>query len=340
MALSVGLREIENARAVLSQGTAGVQVRRTAVLEGCETATGAPARLQEHGVKLSLKLENTQALGCFKTRGMVYKMHQLLSCESTPPKELVSMSAGNFGRTMAHLCKAHDIPAVLFMPETVPSERLTYIRDQCGATTVLAPGIELATRVQAYCAQNPDAHFAHPFDDEALFAGYGSIGLEVLEQVPDVDVIVVPVGGGGLLAGVAAAVKLTLADNPHRKAVRVVGVEPEGAASMHESVKQKKQHHLKGISTFVNGLAPPFAGEKALQYVLQYVDECVLVSDDEILHAMKLLFNQFKVVAESAAAAPLAALVHGKIQDIDGKNIVCIVSGGNIDVQEMMQRIG
>lgn len=147
-------------------------------------------------------------------------------------------------------------------------------------------------------ARHPEAHFAHPFDDEALFAGYGSIGLEILEQVPDVDVIVVPVGGGGLLAGVAAAVKLTLAANPERKAVRIVGVEPDGAASMHESVKKKEQHHLKGISTFVNGLAPPFAGEKALQYVLQYVDQCVLVSDEEILDAMKVMFNQFKVVAE------------------------------------------
>jgi threonine dehydratase len=180
--------------------------------------------------------------------------------------------------------------------------------------------------------------FLHPFDDPLLFVGYGSVGLEILRDVPDVDVVLVACGGGGLLAGVATALKCARAtsDN-HERPIRVIGVEPQGADKMYQSVRSGTAHRLQQITTFVNGLAPPYAGPNAFEHVRRYVDDVILVSDEQVKDAMRLLYDEQKLVAESAGSATVAALLHlpQLAPHVTGKNVVCVISGGNVSLSEL-----
>jgi len=170
----------------------------------------------------------------------------------------------------------------------------------------------------------------HPFDDVRLFAGYGSIALEILEDFPEVEVVIIPCGGGGLLAGISSAMKIKKPD------VKVLGVEPEGAAKMYQSFQLGYPYKLEKISTFANGLSAPYAGKLAYQHARKYVDDIILVTDDEIKAAMKLLYEDLHLVVESAGAAPLAALMNkNSAKYVRGKKVVCVVSGGNISLAEM-----
>jgi len=176
--------------------------------------------------------------------------------------------------------------------------------------------------------------FCHPFDDPNLFKGYGSIGLEVIEDIPDADVIIVPIGGGGLISGISAAIKLS------GSKAKVIGVEPEGAPSMYLSLQKGHAVTLEKIDTIVNGLSPPYAGSNCYQVVKSFVDEVVLVSDEEIKEACCELFLKHKTVVEYSAAASLAALLNrkGKILSEVGNTttVVCILSGGNISQDELI----
>ncbi|HXL16953.1 MAG TPA: pyridoxal-phosphate dependent enzyme, partial [Streptosporangiaceae bacterium] len=164
----------------------------------------------------------------------------------------------------------------------------------------------------------------HPFDDLAVMAGQGTAGIELLGQVPDVEMVVVPVGGGGLISGIAAAVKL------QRPSVRVVGVEPEGADAMSRSLGQGAPAHLARVDTIADGLAPPFAGEHTYRHVQHFVDEMVRVSEAEIIDAVRVLIQRCKLAAEPSGAAGLAALLSGKVAASAGSTVVCVISGGNI----------
>jgi threonine dehydratase len=169
----------------------------------------------------------------------------------------------------------------------------------------------------------------HPFDDPMIIAGQGTVGVEILEDVPGVEAVIVGVGGGGLISGIATALK---AENPE---VKVIGVEPQGASAMTQSLQRGEPVHLERTDTVADGLAAPFAGQHTLAHVQAYVDDLVIVSDQEIVEAMGLILERCKVVAEPAAAATLAALLSGKISLPRGSTVVCVLSGGNIDRERL-----
>ena len=169
----------------------------------------------------------------------------------------------------------------------------------------------------------------HPFDDPMIIAGQGTVGLEILEDVPEVDAVVVGVGGGGLISGIATALK---AEKPE---VKVIGVEPEGASAMTQSLQRGEPVHLDRVDTVADGLAAPFAGQHTLAHVQAYVDDLVIVSDQEIVEAMGLILERCKLVAEPAASATLAALLSGKISLPRGSTVVCVLSGGNVDRERL-----
>jgi len=229
------------------------------------------------------------------------------------------------------LPKKKGIKGMVVMPETVPSDRVEFIKN-CGLSVELAPGAKLQQRVEEYVKLG--YKFAHPFDDIKLFAGYGSIGLEILEDQPDVDIVVVCVGGGGLYSGVLTAIQLKLKQLGNRKPVKVIGVEPEGANSMYLSLKQGQPVDIQP-KTIAHGLAPPYAGKNAYQHITTFGGEIVLVSDEEIKEAVQVLYNDYRILSEASGAAGLAALISGKI-NVEGKSVVCLISGGNISPKELI----
>jgi len=216
------------------------------------------------------------------------------------------------------------------MPETVPTDRIDFIKN-CGLTVQLAPVPKLQNTVEEWVLRG--YHFVHPFDDLKLIAGYGSIGLEILEDRSDVDIVIVPVGGGGLYSGVLSAIQLKLKQQGNHKPVSVIGVEPEGANSMFLSIKQGKPAHIQP-KTIAHGLAPPYAGKNTYNHVKAFGGEIILVTDDEIKEAVKILYEDYRILSEASGAAGFAALISGKI-NVAGKSVVCLISGGNISPNEM-----
>ena len=283
--------------------------------------------------KIALKLESLQTTGSFKIRGMRHKIAKS-SAETLATKGIVTMSAGNAGKAVSYLASKIGCSAHIYMPDTAPEERKRVMED-LGATVVPTPGPQLLAKVEEH-VNSTGAIFVHPFDDVDIIRGHASCGLEILEDVPDVDVVVVCCGGGGLLAGVASAIKLKAGPS-----TRVIGVEPEGANSMWLSVKAGEAQWCKDggkTSTIAHGLAPPFAGASCYDHVQRFVDEIVLVSDDEMRRATAALFAS-GIVAEISGAAALAAVMAGKCGDIAGKTVCCTVSGRNIGIEELREEL-
>jgi len=191
--------------------------------------------------------------------------------------------------------------------------------------------LQLPEKVASF--QKNGYSFVHPFDEPLLFHGYGSIGLEILEDLPSVDVVLVGVGGGGLIAGISAAMK----QHSPQKNIEIIGVEPVGASKMHDSIEKGEPVALQAISTFVGGLAAPYAGRRAFELVQHYVDRIVLVDDKDVKQAMRLLYSEQKLVVEPAGAACVAALLNARKLDLhlEEKNVVCVLSGGNVSAQDM-----
>jgi len=279
--------------------------------------------MKSTGAVVSLKLENMQTLGSFKTRGVANVMRSLVGSK-TP---MVTMSAGNFGRSFAFAAQLNGIKGTVVMPQEVPKDRVEFIQNH-GLQVELCPPAQIMEKVDCHVANG--AVFSHPFDDVKLIAGYGSIGLEIMEDVPDVDIVVVPVGGGGLLSGILTAIRHT----SRGKQVRVVGVEPEGAQKMFQSLKQGQAVSFKP-STIAHGLAAPFAGKITFEHIQRQGGEIVLVSDEEIKHALTIVAKDYKVVAETSGVAGVAALLSGKLGDVSGKKVVCVISGGNIEIKDL-----
>jgi len=275
------------------------------------------------GARCFVKLENLQMTGSFKERGAA---NLLLQLEAVPrARGVVAASAGNHGLAVAFHAARLGIPAVIVMPEWAPLIKVTSSR-RYGAEVILhgANYDEAYARAREVEAERGLA-FVHPFDDPRVIAGQGTLGLELLEQRAEMDAVLVPVGGGGLIGGVALAIK------SHRPSVRVIGVQAAALAAMRGALEARARVTLPAASSIADGIAVRQVGEQTLALAQKYVDEIVTVDEEELANAILLLLEIEKTVVEGAGAAPLAALLNRPL-DLAGRNVVLVLSGGNIDV--------
>ena len=270
-----------------------------------------------------LKTENLQKTGSFKVRGAYYKISKL--SEEEKARGVIACSAGNHAQGVALSAKRHNIKSVICIPEGAPLSKIEATRGY-GAEVVLVPGVYDDAYKKALELQKEHGYtFIHPFDDEDVIAGQGTIALEILEQLENIDAVLVPVGGGGLIAGIAFTLKTI---NPD---IKVYGVESAGASSMLESIKDNSIKELNKVNTIADGIAVKKPGTLTYELCKKYVDDIVTVSDDEISAAILTLIEREKMIAEGAGAVAVAAAMFNKV-DVIGKNVVCLLSGGNIDV--------
>jgi threonine dehydratase len=271
-------------------------------------------------VHLHFKAEVFQKTGSFKPRGAINKLHHLT--EEERKRGVITISSGNHAQGLAYAASLFGSPATVVMPRTTPPNKVNAAKGY-GAEVVVTGGDLLTACLEIQKKRH--LTMVHPFDDPYIVAGQGTIGLEILDDLPEVDVVFVPVGGGGLISGIAMAMKLK------KPTVKIVGVEPVGASAMWQSLQQKAVVHLDRIDTIADGLAAPFVGELNLALVQKYVDELVLVSDDEMIEALCLILEWCKLLTEPAGAAGFAALLFKKANIPSGSETVCLLSGGNID---------
>ncbi len=270
-----------------------------------------------------LKYENQQKTGSFKVRGAYNKIAKLIA-EQAPPAVIAS-SAGNHAQGVAFAASALGITSTIVMPKSTPIAKIA-ATEQYGANIVLHGDCYDDAYAKAMEIQSETgAVFIHPFDDEDVIAGQGTIGLEILRDLPDVDVIIVPAGGGGLLAGIAACVK------PIRPNMKIIGVQSAEADAIVQSFCCSKYTCTQRAMTIADGIAVKNPGTLTVALIQQYVDEMVTVSDAEIAAAILLLLERDKQVVEPAGAAALAAILSNRI-DLSGQKVACVLSGGNIDV--------
>lgn len=273
--------------------------------------------------EIYLKTENLQVTGSFKVRGAYYKISQLSDEEKS--HGVIACSAGNHAQGVALAAAKNGIPSLICIPDGAPISKVEATKSY-GAEVELVKGVyDDAYNRAVELQKERNMTFIHPFNDPDVIAGQGTIGLELLKQLPDMDVAIVPVGGGGLISGVAFAIKSL---NPNCK---VYGVQASGAASMKESLTQNEPHTLPGVSTFADGIAVKCPGDLTYEMCSKYVDGVVTVSDDETATAILALIEQQKLITEGAGAVAVAAAMFNKV-DIKGKKVACLLSGGNIDV--------
>ncbi|MDE6437744.1 MAG: threonine ammonia-lyase, partial [Muribaculaceae bacterium] len=310
------ISEIFNAAAVL-KGVA----RKTAII---------PAPKINPEADVFLKTENLQLTGSFKLRGAYYKISQLTPEEKQ--RGVIACSAGNHAQGVALGATHNGIKALICLPAGAPISKVEATKGY-GAEVCLVPGVYDDAYAKALELQKEHGYtFVHPFDDPKVIAGQGTIGLEILQQMPDVQAVIVPIGGGGLISGVAYAIKTLRPD------VKVYGVQSTGAPSMAASLKEGKLCHLNDVSTIADGIAVKEPGVNTFEMCNKYVDEVVTVSDDEIAAAILALIEQQRIVAEGAGAVAVAAAMFNKVP-IKGLKTVCLVSGGNIDVNTLSRVI-
>jgi threonine dehydratase len=279
------------------------------------------------GLRLLLKAELFQRTGSFKVRGVFNKLLTLPPGDSR--RGLVSLSAGNHAAALAYGATAVGARATIVMPRTAVRSKIEATRAY-GGEVVLTDG-PLVDAVHELIASR-HLTLIHPFDDLAIVAGQGTVGLELLEDVPDLDAVIVPVGGGGLISGIATAVKSA------RPKVRVIGVEPIGADGVSRGLVAGHPVTLDRTTTIADGLAAPFAGEHTLRHIRQLVDDIMLVDDEDIVAALRLIMQRCKLAAEPSGAAPLAALLSEVLSLPRASVVACVVSGGNVDL-DMLKRI-
>ena len=273
--------------------------------------------------EIYLKTENLQNTGSFKLRGAYYKISQL--SEEEKAKGVIACSAGNHAQGVALAAQQSGIPAIICIPDGAPISKVENTKSY-GARVELVKGVyDDAYRRACELQQETGCTFIHPFDDPDVIAGQGTIGLELLNQLSDMDAVIVPVGGGGLISGVAFAIKSL---NPN---VKVYGVQAAGAPSMAHALEKGEPEALDRVSTFADGIAVKCPGDLTFALTQKYVDGVVTVTDDEIATAVLTLIEEQKLIAEGAGAVAVAAAMFNKV-DVKGKKVVCLVSGGNIDV--------
>lgn len=275
------------------------------------------------GAELYLKTENLQITGSFKVRGSYYKMSTLTEEEKS--RGVIACSAGNHAQGVALSAQKNGIKAVICLPDGAPISKVEATKSY-GAEVCLVEGVYDDAYKKALSLRDEKGYtFIHPFDDEDVIAGQGTIALEIADQIPNLDAVIVPIGGGGLISGVAYTIKML---NPK---IKVYGVQAAGAPSMANSVRDGEIEELSSVSTIADGIAVKKPGSLTYELCKKYVDEIVTVTDDEISAAILALMEQHKLVTEGAGAVAVAAAMFGKV-DIENKKTVCLLSGGNIDV--------
>ncbi|WP_297488459.1 threonine ammonia-lyase [uncultured Cetobacterium sp.] len=291
-------------------------LKRTPVVE-------CPTLGEITGNHVFFKLENLQKTGSFKLRGALNKIASLTDAEKAAG--VIASSAGNHAQGVALGAAAQGIKATIVMPATAPLAKIAATRGY-GAEVVLEGEVyDDAYNKACEIQKETGATFLHPFDDKFVMAGQGTIGLEILEDIPDVDVVLVPIGGGGIISGIAMAIKSL------RPSAKVIGIEAANAASMAEAIKEDKVVEINSKPTIADGIAVRKAGCTTFEVIRECVDEIVTVTEDEIAKAILFLMEKSKVVAEGAGATTVAALLAGKI-DVTGKKVCSVISGGNIDI--------
>ena len=276
-----------------------------------------------------LKLDNRQRTGAFKERGALNKLLTLTSEERS--RGVIAASAGNHAQGVAYHAGRHGIRAQIVMPLTTPLIKVSSTRNYGADVVLYGANYDEACEEATRRSQQSGMAFVHPFDDEVVMAGQGTMGLEILDQVPDVEAVVAPIGGGGLIAGVACAIKES------RPKVRMVGVQPARLPSMKAAIAEGRPVTLAPAATIADGMAVRRAGEKTLPLIQRYVDDIVTVDEEEIANAILLLLEREKTLAEGAGAAAIAALINRKT-GLTGKKVAVLVCGGNIDVS-LLSRI-
>jgi threonine dehydratase len=276
------------------------------------------------GIPLWFKCENLQRTGAFKIRGALNFM-------TSQPREalakgVITASAGNHAQGVAFSADLLGVAATVYMPESTPPQKVFATRDYGAEVVLTGRTFDDAYAAAVEAGKASGALFVHPFDDPLVMAGQGTIGLEVLEEVPDLSTIIVPIGGGGLIAGIATAIRET---HPH---VRIIGVESTAAPSMHYSLQKGKIFTAPVTVSLADGIAVKRVGKNTFPIVRDLVDEVVLVEEEDIALAIVALLERTKLLVEGAGAVPLAALMAGKVENVSGKT-VCVLSGGNIDVK-------
>ena len=280
--------------------------------------------------ELYLKPENLQITGSFKVRGSAYKIAMLTDEEKK--KGVIACSAGNHAQGVALAATKNGIKSLICLPDSAPISKVEATKGY-GAEVCLVEGCYDDAYQKALELRDSEGYtFVHPFDDENVIAGQGTIALEVLNELDNIDAIVVPIGGGGLISGIAYTAKQI------RPSVKVYGVQAAGAPSMYNSVKSGKIECIPSVSTVADGIAVKKPGENTYSLVNEYVDDIALVSDDEVASAILALIEKQKMIAEGAGAAAVAAVMFNKF-DLKGKRVVAIVSGGNIDVTNLSRVI-
>ena len=310
------LDKIYSARFALNPVLRHTDLIKTSLREDCE---------------VYLKPECLQVTGSFKVRGAYYKISQL--SEEEKARGVIACSAGNHAQGVALAAQKNGIRANICIPDGAPISKVEATKSY-GAQVTLVKGVyDDAYRKAVELQQESGATFIHPFNDENVIAGQGTIGLEILDELADADVVVVPVGGGGLISGVAFAVKSL---NPRCK---VYGVQSAGAPSMVKSLQEHKIQKLDSVSTIADGIMVKEPGDLTYDLCSRYVDDVVTVTDDEVSTAILTLIEKQKMIAEGAGAVSLAAVMFDKI-DVKGKKVVAVISGGNIDVTILSRVIG
>jgi len=284
------------------------------------------------GVRLVLKCENLQKTGSFKVRGALNKLSQLSDEERA--NGVVTVSAGNHAQALAWAARAAGVHATVVMYEAASPAKVEASRGY-GAEVVLygTTGNDAFARARELAEQR-NLTFVHPFDDEHICAGAGTTGLELLEQAEDLDVVVIPIGGGGLITGMLVALKES------RPSLRVYGVEPTGAPSTRLSLDRGYAVRLESTNTIADGLAAPMMGELNYSVVRRYVDDVVLIDDATIASGLRDLLFSAKLLAEPAGAAAVAAIVSGTIALKRGERVAAVVSGGNVDSAKLVSILG
>lgn len=283
------------------------------------------------GVPVFLKCENLQKTGAFKVRGALHRLLTLTDDERD--RGVCTISAGNHAQAVAWAATAAGVSSVVVMPEQASPTKVRASREY-GAEVILHGDAAAAFVRVREISEERGLTFMHPFDDEEVVAGHASCGLEIVEDLPDVGTLVVPVGGGGLSSAIAAAVAATATP------ADVWGVEPRGAAAMHRSLAEGRAVTLDGVDTVADGLAPPMAGELNHAILSEHAAGVVLVDDHEILSAQGLLLERTKLLVEPSGAAGLAALLAGRIQPRAGAPVVVVLSGGNADLRRLGESLG
>ena len=281
----------------------------------------SPIFSKESGNKVFIKPENLQKTGSFKIRGAYNKISNLTDAEKK--RGVIASSAGNHAQGVAYGAKESGIKAVIVMPKSTPLIKVESTK-QYGAEVILHGDVYDDAYKKAKELEEKEGYvFVHPFNDEDVLDGQGTIALEILEELPETDIILVPIGGGGLISGIACAAKIL------KPKIKIIGVEPEGAASAYEAIKENKVVELKEANTIADGTAVKKIGDLNFEYIKKYVDEIITVSDYELMETFLLLVEKHKIIAENSGILSIAATKKLKEKD---KKVVSVISGGNIDV--------